>query len=526
MNAGPPAARARTPFLRAALETWPFAIPIVACAVGILARGYEGILALLLDDSYYYFVTAENLVHTGHSTFDGTTITTGYHPLLFAMDAALIWLCGSNRHVYLTFFVLMCAALAYAHAVLLRRLFRRLTPSTLIADVVVLLVLARSLGMSFCGMESVVVMPLLAWCAAETLDRLEGPAPSFGSMAALGLLAAFTTLARIDSILFAGACVGLVLLRHRDGVGPWLARAAGAAVGFAPFVVYLGINFYISGSPLTTSAQAKTLRGGIEWNPRVFSVLSAAQWFGFVLVPAAALVLLCTPWSVWKGAKRQVVFAIFGFPIVYYCAFALRSSWQMWFWYLYPLPICMGVAAVAFGELARRRFGTTEARLDAVKWAVPIAALVSVPLAIKVARGGNVGLVHAAAAVAEFSSSHPGRYGMGDRGGLTAFMVPESFVQLEGLVADQAMLTAIRSEQSLRTTLADYKVDYLVEALHTETVAPGPCQSYAEPKAEQAGDDSPKMHGVFCDPLLRFADTVDSHTTFVYATNAPAKPAP
>ena len=132
-------------------------------------------------------------------------------------------------------------------------------------------------------------------------------------------------------------------------------------------------------------------------------------------------------------------------------------------------------------------------------------------------RGNNEGVLHAAAALNAFALSHPGRYGMGDRSGLTAFEVPRPFVQLEGLVADRALLDAIRTQRSLHVTLASLGVDYLVEALPTRGVAADRCQEFSEPKLVQAGAHSPKMRGTFCDALFRYDDTTDGHTTLVYA---------
>jgi hypothetical protein len=199
----------------------------------------------------------------------------------------------------------------------------------------------------------------------------------------------------------------------------------------------------------------------------------------------------------------------------------------MWYWYLYPLPLCMAVGVVAIAESVR---GQVRSALNFVaNYSAALVVLVgsvAIQLGLHVAHGGNVGLPHAASAIATFSKEHPGRYAMGDRGGLTAFIVGQPFLQLEGLVADRAMLEAIRSERPLPETLAQYGIDYLVEAIPTRDAVPDRCQSFDEPKTRQAGPHSPKMRGSFCSPLLRFDETVDSYSTFVYSAHSYESPAP
>jgi hypothetical protein len=502
---------------------WLSVLPIVTCCVGILARGYESTLALILDDAFLYFVTAENFVRSGRSTFDNLTTTTGYHPLWFLVDSALIWACGLDRRLYMKAFIGLCLVLAVVHAFLLGKLFSRLSPSRLLVECVTAIVIVRSLAMSFTGMESALTLPLMVWLAILTLNRLEAP-PTPRLMAGLGLAAAVTALARIDAILFGVACGALVLLVHHDRFRETAERAAAFAAGLAPFAGYLCVNWLMTGALLTTSAQAKALRHGLAWNPRIFEALTNAQWLGFVAMPAVASVLVLSGrWPIWRDARRFLFFPILGFPLVYYATLAFRSDWQLWYWYLYPLPLCMGLGAMAFGEWLRTSFpGALRASAKFAPALVAAFALESMALAWRVAREGNPGLVEAAEAVAEFGHAHPGRYAMGDRSGLTSFILRQPVLQLEGLVADQSLLEDIRAERSLPRVLAQYGIDYLIEAVPTQALASDRCQPFSEPKPRQSGEHSPKMHGTFCDPLLRYDSTPDAYTTLVYAARSGA----
>src|SRR5271165_7009287 len=50
-----------------------------------------------VDDAYYYFVVARHLVHNGQSTFDGFTLTNGYHPLWMALIALQYKFLGDSQ---------------------------------------------------------------------------------------------------------------------------------------------------------------------------------------------------------------------------------------------------------------------------------------------------------------------------------------------------------------------------------------------------------------------------------------------
>jgi hypothetical protein len=59
-----------------------------------LARGSDAYLGLLEDDYFYYAIIADNLVSNGRITYDGVTLTNGFHPLWFAVIVLLRAVCG------------------------------------------------------------------------------------------------------------------------------------------------------------------------------------------------------------------------------------------------------------------------------------------------------------------------------------------------------------------------------------------------------------------------------------------------
>lgn len=500
-------------------------VPIVAIVLRLLWGGYDRVLAFFEDDASYYLLIAENIVKTGRSTFDGTTITTGYHPLWLALNVGLAGLSGGSRETWLAALVVVCAALSLAQAALLQRLLQRLIPtSPLLVTSVVLLVGAWSLRLSFSGMECALVTPALIWCALALHEALEARVFTPWAALRLGLLAALCGLARVDALPFGLAC-GAVALLSRKPFSFTQALRLGAcfALGLVPFAIYLGINYAIGGSVLTTSAQAKSLASGLAWNYAVFANVNRTGQAALAVSFLGAL-LVASRWTPWRGSARAVALVSFGFPVVYYASLAVRSSWSIWSWYLYPIPLSLALALGALGELVRRRLFTDERRAPAwlVKAAVPAAFLVSLLIGLKLARenGNNEDGRDTARAIAEFASKHEGYYAMGDRAGLTAFLAPQGFLQLEGLVADRELLEAIRRERPLREVLEQRGVDYLVETVPIQQVA-GRCLDVAEPKAGQAGNLSPKMRGVFCDPVAVIPNKLGWVTTLIYSLKQP-----
>lgn len=504
---------------------WMVCIPIVAIGLTLLVGGYEHLLAVFEDDASYYFLIAENIVKTGRSTFDGIAITTGYHPLWLILNVVLAWLTGVDREAWLAGLVVVCALSSFAQAALLQRLLRRLAPaSPLLVSTVVVLVSAWGLRLSFSGMECALATPMLIWCALELHEQLEGAEPSNGRALRLGLLTAFTGLARVDALPFGLACAAIALFRRPATVSHNLRRGLFYALGLTPFAIYLGINRAISGSFLTTSAQAKALASGLAWNLAIFSNINRSGQAALAISLLGAL-LVASPWSPLRGAARAVALLSFGFSLAYYTSLAARSSWQIWSWYLYPIPLAVSVALVALGEFARLRLLARGRPVP--KWVAQGGFIAAVAIALmltgRFARepGNNLGARDTAHELAQFATSHPGYYAMGDRAGVTAFLVPRGFLQLEGLVADRAFLESVRRQRPLREVLEQRGVDYLVESVPVEQ-AVDRCLEVAEPKVRQAGNLSPKLRGVFCDPIARIPDKTGWITTLVYAVNQPA----
>jgi hypothetical protein len=110
---------------------------------------------------------------------------------------------------------------------------------------------------------------------------------------------------------------------------------------------------------------------------------------------------------------------------------------------------------------------------------------------------------------------------MGDRAGMAGYLIPAPIIQTEGLMMDKRFLISIRNRTPLRTALNQYHVRYYI------ATTPEPysgCFHAVEPK--QAGPQSPKMEGDFCQPPV--ATFVNSGAwTYIFDLDAtPSSPAP
>src|SRR5882672_5285091 len=208
-------------------------------------RNSTSLIGLFEDDFFYYVVLADHLVSLGKLTFDGITLTNGFHPLWLVVVLLLRVLTGGFGKAFCVAFGLLSGALLVGAYEALRTLAERLGASRSIAAVLALLQVNIVLWLISTGMEVAIAIPLFAWLLAE-VARDTPLTPS--RAAKLGALASLAVLARVDLALALILLVGLWLAWVR----PWPQRAARTALAFAagslPLVAYFGANFVFFGA--------------------------------------------------------------------------------------------------------------------------------------------------------------------------------------------------------------------------------------------------------------------------------------
>jgi hypothetical protein len=124
--------------------------------------------------------------------------------------------------------------------------------------------------------------------------------------------------------------------------------------------------------------------------------------------------------------------------------------------------------------------------------------------------------------LAAFARTHPGRYAMGDRAGLTAYLLDRPVVQLEGLVGDARLLGHIARRDRLERVLNDYRIDYLIVSVYAPLMRRDNAVRVTIPDSMQCGPHSPKMTAWLPDaPLLRFT-RAGRCTTYVFGVRSGA----
>jgi hypothetical protein len=125
-----------------------------------LAHRSTAFLGLLEDDYFYYAIVADKFITLGRTTYDGVTLTNGFHPLWFAILVGVRWLFGrfgAGFYVVLTSIILACLILTFE---LSRRFARQLGASPALAGAAAAVYSGGTARLFSGGMECVVAVPL------------------------------------------------------------------------------------------------------------------------------------------------------------------------------------------------------------------------------------------------------------------------------------------------------------------------------------------------------------------------------
>ena len=393
----------------------------------------------LEDDGFYYTEIARRLARQGLSSFDGLSLTNGYHPLWLALLAAKTAVLGDSP---LGVVLLEAALLGASVAVLLRASALRTVGPAMIFTAVY----AHYVGaMSGLGME----VSLFAACAAVFVAVLAQP-PGEANGWRLGLAAAACIGARIDAAAFVLPAVCLCAQPRR-------VRMTALALVVAAGAAYATLNLAVFGVALPVSSAVKSL-GGLQVNHRFFAQLALeAQGVGrggqgrmvmtLIGCAAAPVIALAAP----KGSPARTLGAATGIGgLLLFAKLAFDSSWQIWPWYSFPLVFVFATALLALGPWVQP---PASARVRAIAAGLGLLALAAIGArAAKVALSPPQSLgfyaVNQAAARRFALITHGAPLAMGDRAGSFAWSYPGPVVQLEGLVNDAAWLRLLKARRA------------------------------------------------------------------------------
>jgi hypothetical protein len=469
------------------------AVALTAIATVAVPLLSHRIMAYYADDFFYYLQIAHNLVEHGRSTFDGTTLTNGYHPLWLLIVTAL-YFCGGDQGVFFGIALLTVAATVCTYLIT-QKLLSRYSMHPLIAAFWAAWVALFALSMDRTGMEIILTVPLLLAFVLFVADENYLRTPR-GTVYA-GLLAALVILSRLDTVLllalYFAALIGsghrALLLRRV----PWI------CVGLIPVFVYAISNLWFFGSLGPVSSSAKHLQPEYVFSSKTLESLFYP--LGLVamafLIPAILLIVAALAYALKHRRQPALFWAMLAFTPLYLAVLSFSSDWGLWIWYRYPFI----VSSIAGLLLLRDAI----ARMSRTKYVFAAAAFVLCALFCVGLRKApmNTQILNLAIELKDFAATHPGIYGMGDAAGTPAVVMGQPIVQLEGLVMDKKFLNNIREKRNLLDVLKEYGVRYYIS---TNAVPSGNgCFDLSEPKV--AGPRSPHMRAILCRAPLKYFES-------------------
>ena len=485
-------------------------IVVAATAVffGNLRFG-DAVLSIGLEDDFFYYAqVARNVAFHGLSTFDGTHLTNGYHPLWLLILTVVTKLFDVGGVLGSTSVLPMAIALETLQ----------------LALIVVIAAFVYRIAHLFCTVEVSCAVQLLGATGALMIVRggMEAgltiaivfgmfwyrlrPGFTWTTRTALryGLLASCMVLSRLDTVLLLGLLFLFDVLPQGD-TGRERFRLCGFfLLGLLPIVLYAGINLWVFGALMPVSGTAKQLRD-THLLPSVDAMVSFGHRLFNPKLPVygiCVVLTLVTPVMIWVRKRSApedcigIVWAALLFPPLQFLAVTFLSDWMIWPWYVYAWPI-----AGVFAMIVLLR--PPAAGNSGIVWVGSALALFALDAAYLVHRSRPEDeLTYLAGEdVASFAATHPGIYAMGDRAGAVAYLAKVPVVQLEGLMMEPDFLENIRLGKNVKEVLNIYQVKYYITT--NATVDGAGCYSVREPA--QAGPDSPSMRSLLCQqPVARF----------------------
>jgi hypothetical protein len=480
-------------------------------------------LGLLEDDYFYYATVADNLVRFGRFTYDGVTLTNGFHPLWQLVLTVLRFVCGRFGPAYYTCLEIISVIAGIITYELGTKFARELGLPRGMAEVVSAMYSVGTALLMSMGMEAVIAVPLLLWLFVAAASS---QAITMKRAAKLGFIASLAVLARLDIAIAVGLLIAGFLFFVRPRPPEAFRLLASFGTGGLLLPTYLVANLWAFNTLLPVSAMAKQIYSGIGFSLSYVRSVAVGTVYGptvGVLLPAGAIALILlarktTPsWS----PKHFVGGTALTFAFVLWGLNAL-SGWIFFGWYAYPI-LTASIASAAFiWEEWSWVVATNRAILLSIViviLALPVVA--ATRYYIQHGPGWSVSdnsLLAASYDIAARMRGREGVYAMGAVAGVVGYVMDHPLVQLEGIMADRRMVNHVSNESPLEDVLRENKVDYLIVSFASKRVREEhDCYEVTQPHAEWAGQRTKKMRGEICSPpILRFVTSAGTNSWSVF----------
>jgi len=461
---------------------------------------------ILSDDAYYYIVVARNFATTGAMTFDGHSITNGFHPLWWLIEVGLFAAGGSRLSVTnqaLAIVILESLILASFFVAAMWWIWRnrilRPLPATAVLLGLTLLLYPKHTSVFLFGMESILVLPLLVLLLFLVWNSRWGWA---------GLAASLLVLSRLDTLVYIVApLVLLASLRDRPSIRIFLRRCVLA--GGPPVLltlVLMTVYQGIFGHPLPIHGVCKSsfpvphvqlhlltwpLSFALETgNPMMIASINLST--ALIILPLCALLLLRRRYV--SPSQRSLTMWLVVLAVIQLIAFALFQKWAKPIpqWYRAPLLVfCSGAISVATINLIGIRRSLYACLVLAVAFVALGGFRESRRLVLPHVPGGLESFVTAQGAETIWASTDCGNI---------SFRTGSRFVNLDGLINGFEYQAALRDHR-LKAYLEEAGVRYLLVGVWQH----GPRSGRLEP-----------MYAHRIDPAV-FAGDYESFDFYVYS---------
>jgi hypothetical protein len=440
--------------------------------------------ATFYDDAFYYFQIARNVARGAGFTFDGMHGTSGFHPLWLLMQVPLFLLLPGDVLPLRAVLLLEAALVAATTATVFRALLPRVGRGPALVTALLLLVQPGAPRILRGGMESALVLWLLAVVWTQWLALRDDAQAPLRRWWRLGIWCALFFLARLEGAVAVPILAALAWPRLRQDPRRALALLGPLALSAS---VYLAWTRWTFGTWGPVSASVKAHIGGAAWTklsawqqlahlfylpwgfePHVQRLL---HWVGVTsLAPPLAgtlamLALLAT--AAWQRHRllpplRESGFAFVAATAVVMLIIDKVSVRLMVDWYRAPsllaLALLGGVLVAAYARFSR-----------AAVLALAIVGLARVPQALWYQRFSPASQPEGLQA-AEWLRPRlqAGAVAASWNSGLIGYFAGGRVVNLDGLANDAAFLREVVSGRDLAGYLERERVRFLVESTNPE----------------------------------------------------------
>jgi len=466
------------------------------------------------DDSYYYFKIAANIVDLKMITFDGHTLTSGFHPLwmlvLLPLTAAI-----NNPFVFLRIVGILSTFLIGTSAIIgfgyLQKRYSLL--AYLFAGAMMLSCL---IDFGSTGMETSLLIPLLT-IAIIILAKLSLWSQSDKNKGHekywiwLGITLSLAQLARLDTILFNFIILVWIFFSDRSPQ-KWMHLVKTGLPIFITGCAYLLFNYFTYQHLFPTSGLSKTIQGGwinkafidqlvnfknpegTAWNLYLVLIFVAIGFIAYYLTNSFG-----KPKNQQFIENNAIPLIVSVFYLLYTSYQLFGTSWVLWRWHLYPIYL-MSITVIPFilDKFLARLQQNTKSRIPTKKIIAICAVLIFMLMAAIGITAGNwqktqkILFPYENYLIAEELNTtlhQPVIFAMGDRAGSYAYFFKGDVLQIEGLVSDYSVIQAIE-DNTLEQYMTDFGVQYVISQAAPPTnysswtlLTPLPKHS-AGPKAE------------------------------------------